>query len=637
VDVNKPLPRFIELILAPQERSEADSADVQRLALESLREVRPGMLIDHIVESPGGDGGPIKRRALFQRLRSHVEARTFDELRVFELGRLIRPSDHEWHEALVQFVYDARAILVDTTGLVADPASEQGGRSRSSRHTQGAESRASPGPTFGRPATGSAMGRPAPKPPPIMTSAQPSWSPGGEDKPRIALPEDAGPPELGRPAPQHIVTSTKAPAAKHGPAPPRTSSRPTHRFFALCEGRLFCPTCAQPMTVQSMGHERRSFYTCASKHLHPATDCQPEVYFPVDVVDKAVWERIATELSDLEIAQEILRDAVAKGAAGGQSRKSQIRDRLERIERDELEVLGLRSEDRISEGAARRRLEEIRKERMNLTAELQDDAGADAKLRPLSKAIGELQAYCRRSGQAAAEADYGLRRRLVEASVPLTAEYGIFPHDQGELEIRDLLAELELAPRFSHKARALGRMVGALRDRVVASRPKRDAEPARDEGPGLLGGLLARLRRSGGETVTESPDLGKALQAAQYEHKPLQISEAPPHRPPWVLYGSLLAAAVLVAVLFQPVGDDGPAYEDKAQELGFGDQLEQLHQVPGGWIAETRPEWVGSHDEQVAALFCASLVEQLGPAPTETITLMVPGGVPVAECGLETR
>jgi hypothetical protein len=633
VDVNKSLPRFIELVLAPQERSEVDSVEVQRMALESLRQVRPGMLIDHIEESAGGTAtGPIKLRPLFMRLRSHSEARTFDELRVYELGRLVRRDDPDWHEAVVELVYQARGILVDSTGLVADPASEGAGRQTRKPPRPQASRSSQPAPPSSSTSHGS--GR-APSPPAIKTSTAPSWAGPSEATPSIELPKEHRPPALGRPAPPHTPVSAprmpQAPARGAAPAPPSParSVRAGQRFFALCEGRLFCPTCAQPMAVQSMGHERRSLYTCASRHLHPATDTQPEVFYPVDVVDQAVWERMASKLAEPAIALEIIKEAMSKGMASGEKSRAQAQARLERLERDEIEVLRLRSDDRISEGAARHRLDEIGKERRVLTQEIEEDRGAGSRFAPLSKALEQLQAFRERSGQASSEADFGLRRRLVEACVPQSAEHGIFPHADGTLELRDLLAELSLTPGLKHRARSLGRMVGTLRERVSQARPEPRSRP-KLELPAPLASLLARL------TPTATPradtqDLGKALQASMLEHQPL-VPHTPPSRTPWLAYGVLLVAAALVAVLFQPVKPQGIVYENRADDLGVQGKLSELHQVPGGWIGVTDPLWAGTKDKQVAMVLCDSLAAQLQPEPTETVMLMVPGGVPIAEC-----
>jgi hypothetical protein len=603
------------------------------MALESLREVRPGMLIDHIEEPDcGGSTGPVKRRPLFMRLRSHAEARTFDELRVFELGRLVRKDDPDWHEAVVELVYQARGILVDSTGLVADPASEGAGRkARKAQRPKPPQSTRPPASNTRGPS-----GSRAPTPPPIMGAGSPSWSEAAEAPPTIDMPSGPRQPTLGRPAPPHTPTGTpRAPqhtvsrSTPTAPAP-RRSTRPGQRFFALCEGHLFCPTCAQPMAVQSMGHERRSYYTCAAKHLHPDSQTQPEVFFPVDAVDNAVWEHLAGRLADPELALEIVREAMAKGVASGERGKAQTKARLERLQRDEIEVLGLRSEDRISEGAARHRLDEIGKERRSLELELKEDTGGGGnKLAPLTKALEQLQAFRKRSGQASTEADFGLRRRTIEACVPLTAEYGIFPHADGKLEQRDLLAELVLSPTLKHRARNLGRMVGSLRERVARASPE-VSKPSAPRVPTPVARLLARLRPAAGSD-RDSKDLGKALRASVAEHTPLAV-EAAPQRRPWLAYGALLAAAVLVAILFQPVQSETVQYENQVDDLGVQGKLSELHEVSGGWIGVTEPLWAGSKDEMVAMGLCRLLAAQLRPAQTETIMLMVPGGVPIVEC-----
>ncbi len=590
------------------------------MALESLRDARPGMLIDHIEENPGAAKGLTKHSPLFMRLRSHCEARTFDELRVYELGRLVREGDPDWHSAVVELIYQGRAIMVDTTGLVADPASEGGGRS-SERQRAGQPHRRPASSTTPR-AHGSAG---APTPPPVSTSTAPSWDGGAQRPPSIELPR--GPQPLGRPVAPKGASAPAAHTRGAAPSPAPQRARPGLRFSALCEGHIFCPTCAQALTIQSLGHERHLYYACANKHLHPPTESQPEVFFPVESVDGGVWSRISLRLEDPQLALEILREAAAKGAAGGQSRKAQIRSRLERIERDEIEVLGLRSQDRISEGAARHRLDEIRTERRKLEEELNNDAGSDNKLAPLSKAVEELVAFGNRSAQPVEKADFGLRRRVVQACLPPTAEYGIFPHVDGTLEIRDLLEEVAFTPGLKHRARSLGRLAGSLKDRIAEARPDRPADQ-----PSLFARMSALIRRQKDQAASESQDLGKALRASMHEHEPLALSVRPPSRPNWLLYGFLLVGAALIAILFQPASPTASQYENQVETQGLVEQLLELHEVPGGWIGVTRPEWAGSHDKQLAAELCASMAARLQPALNETIMLMVPGGLPIAEC-----
>lgn len=620
MDVSDSLPRFIELVLAPQEQGETDSFEAQRMALESLREARPGMLIDHIEETKAASSGPAKARPLFMRLRSHVEARTFDELRVFELGGLVRRGDPDWHEGIVELVYQGRAILVDTTGLIADPASEGVGRAdrrseRSSKH----KGQATP---LSRPDALSPH-----SPPPLRASAAPSWSATPEQAPAIELPADPSPPPMGRPAPIHLSSTPSGRPRPAAPSPAQRRSPPGKRFFALCEGHLFCPTCAQPMTILTMGHERRLYYTCPSKHLHPSTATQPELYFPVDAVDLGVWSRLSAKLENPRLAIELVREAATKGEVGSQSRRDQVQTRLQRLERDELEVMKLRSEDRISEGAARHRLDEIATQRRKLQDELSSDSSANTKLRPLTKAIEELIAFQKRSSKAVDEADYGLRRRLVQASLPLTAEYGVFPHADGSLEVRDLLGQFSLEPGLRHRVRSFGRLAGSVKDRVSAARPRRS------EGePGRLGRVVRLLRRPSRDAVVDSSDLGKALRATMRDYQPLTPRAAPPRRASWLMYAFGLICAILVAILFQPAAVEQAHYDNQAQDMGLAEELTALHEVPGGWIGVAHPDWIGSTDKAVATQLCATLAAQLQPGPAETVTLMVPGGLPIAEC-----
>ncbi len=643
MDLTAPLPRFIELVLCPQSRSQADTLDNQRAALESLRQARPGMLIDHVEDHAASTyRGPARRHPVIMRLRSHAEARTFDELRVFEIGRLIRKQDPEWHEVLVQLVYDARAILVDTTGIVADPANEGGVRAPRARPNGPRGGARKTSPRMGRP-SGSDTSRQA-SPPPTSPGSSPQWESTAGDSPsadqRTHPPRDGG----RSPSQQQHVPVDRTPSTQRGHrsrslAPARNTGRASARFFALCEGRVRCNICGQGLTVQSMGHERKQFYTCPAKHLHPHTECRPEVFFPVEPVDDAVWKAIVSQIGNPEHALDAIRQAAAKGAAAGEDRKADLRKRLARLERDELEVLGLRSEDRISEGAARKRLNELTQERRQVRGALRDsDDGDDHELGKLARAVEALFDFHQRSGRDAVKADYGLRRRLLDAAIPKDGPKGIHLSATGTIEVESLLDDVALGPTLGARARSLGRAVDSLRDRMAAGRAARTAakpeRKSRESRGSSLRGLLARFRpeRPTRSAPRPSIDLGEALRATTHSTD-REASAVAPRQTPWLLYGGLLAISIAAAILFQPTEEAAIERENIVEELGLVGQLTVLNKVPGGWIGQASPVWRGAKDQAAALITCKAIEAQVHPDPRETITILRPGGVPIAECG----
>ncbi|MFH1464466.1 MAG: zinc ribbon domain-containing protein [Pseudomonadota bacterium] len=594
--MNSSVARFIELVLSPREKDGADATATQRQALEFMRDQHPGILIDHIEEPSGEEASPARSRAMLMRLRSHAEARTFDELRIFEIGRLIRPEDPAWHQSIIDLVHQARAVVVDSTGLVADPANPSGVRAA---------------PMGGAARPGLDQGRPA-------QAARTSES--------RAVPASAGrdsvqaPPQVHAPGPLH---PREAPAPRWEPRralglASNTGQAITAGFTAVCEGRVFCEVCGQPLTIQSLGHERKRYYACASLHLHPPSDCQPEVSFPVDTVDQVVWERLISALDPIEPAIDSLRKALSRDLASGEDRRAQSQVRLERLGRDELEVLGLRSDDRISESAARRRLEEISRERRAIEDQLRDGAGAAQPLKVLLKAIEEiLPAGAQEQGVRPAD-----RRRLLLAAIPDSAEYGVQLQVNGQIRTHSLLDQHDLRPTMRHKARAIGAAVQGLKERVRDLEPTRPASALRSS----LASLVERFRRA------PAPERRSvALAAAPGELDLSRSTGVSAAR--LAAYGMALVASALIAIVLRPARVDSSPSENLAEQLGMAEQLDELYRVPGGWMGRTAPTWAGSDDEPLARAACRALAQQLKPGQRETITLLRPEGVPIAECG----
>ena len=120
-------PRFVELVrVSTKGQADRDTPEVQRKALEALRQHRPGVLVERI-EAPGLSGAlPVARRPDLQRLERLSKERAFDELRVYALDRLTRSDDLRERAAIWGFVGDSKAVIVDCGGRVLDPADDSG-------------------------------------------------------------------------------------------------------------------------------------------------------------------------------------------------------------------------------------------------------------------------------------------------------------------------------------------------------------------------------------------------------------------------------------------------------------------------------------------------------------------------------
>lgn len=118
-------PRFVELIRVSGDAQEArDTPSDQRHALDRLRETRPGTLVERI--DLGAVSGAADKRPDLERLFALAAARSFDEVRVRHLDRLTRHDDLRQRAEIFGRLLDARAVIVDGSGHVIDPATELG-------------------------------------------------------------------------------------------------------------------------------------------------------------------------------------------------------------------------------------------------------------------------------------------------------------------------------------------------------------------------------------------------------------------------------------------------------------------------------------------------------------------------------
>ena len=90
------LGRYVELIrVSSKKQSDADTPEVQRRALDSLQQRRPGVLVERIEDGATGLSGALglAERPDLQRLQALAQQRGFDELRVYDIDRLTRSDD----------------------------------------------------------------------------------------------------------------------------------------------------------------------------------------------------------------------------------------------------------------------------------------------------------------------------------------------------------------------------------------------------------------------------------------------------------------------------------------------------------------------------------------------------------------
>lgn len=121
------LPRAVELIRVSTEgQAERDTPELQRRALDKLRQSRPCVVVERIEAL--GVSGALGREARddLRRLEALSRARAFDELRVWNLDRLTRSADLRERAAIWGFALDAGAVIVDASGRALDPSDESG-------------------------------------------------------------------------------------------------------------------------------------------------------------------------------------------------------------------------------------------------------------------------------------------------------------------------------------------------------------------------------------------------------------------------------------------------------------------------------------------------------------------------------
>lgn len=120
-------PRFVELVrVSTKGQADRDTPEMQRRALDRLRDGRPGVLVERI-EAPGISGAlPLDQRPDLQRLAQHTRAHAYDELRVYDVDRLTRAEDPRERFAVYGMAMDAGAVIIDAAGRTIDPRDASG-------------------------------------------------------------------------------------------------------------------------------------------------------------------------------------------------------------------------------------------------------------------------------------------------------------------------------------------------------------------------------------------------------------------------------------------------------------------------------------------------------------------------------
>lgn len=124
-----PLVPFCELVrVSSRGQSDKLTPEIQRGALDRLRLSRPGMLVERIEDGAAGLSGAksLSERPDLKRLFALLASGEVKEVRVHALDRLSRSDDGIERATILESVKRAGAVIVDTSGTVTDPASQQG-------------------------------------------------------------------------------------------------------------------------------------------------------------------------------------------------------------------------------------------------------------------------------------------------------------------------------------------------------------------------------------------------------------------------------------------------------------------------------------------------------------------------------
>jgi DNA invertase Pin-like site-specific DNA recombinase len=453
--------RIVELLrVSGQGQADRDTPADQRAALDKLREMFPGVLVERIdsgaVRAVSG-AADLNARPDLQRLAVLAKARSFDELRVRHLDRLTRHTDPRERFAIYGMVQEAGAVIRDASGHVIDPATEIGEvdyflqtwmaakeRRRIAERTLAARKRLS---AQGVPQTTIPYGR-------TYDRKHGTWGIeeteaevyrslfagilSGKSLRSIAQALN----ERGIPAPRggtwrpdgirQMVTNPSAvgklTSYRHAiPCPAivdeetqqrvkdvlrkgRSRSGPGTTHDALLRKIARCGVCGSAMHVAVGGQKRILYYVCA-QHRRPGHDKDCGVFHSVESKDAAIREKLRPVLSDPETLVHNLQHP-AKGAGTGDN-LNEIRADLDDLAKREEKLVRLASKGMMSDAIYERQAGEIARLRESATARLSiAQAQVEASARASAR-VHEVEAALRDARKDIAEDDFKGWRKVV--------------------------------------------------------------------------------------------------------------------------------------------------------------------------------------------------------------------------------
>lgn len=425
--------RFVEMIrVSTKAQSDKDTPEAQRRALDRLRSIRPGVLVERI-EAPGVSGAlSVAERPDLQRLARLSTAHAYDELRVYAIDRLTRADDLRERAAIWGMVADAGAVLVDEGGRVLDPADESGigeidyylqtmfaakERKRILARTMAGRKRIAslgqmPGgaPPYARiyshatgwtinedevatvhravelylsglslRAVGAALaseGRP--------TRKGGQWSAEAVSRvltdPSLLGEWQAWGESIKMPA---IIDAETAARVRDRIDSSRNGSYSRGQHFAMLRGLLSCGVCGAAIHVRPADKGRYLYYQC-----HAGASVHRSKCIRVERIDEAVREQLAallTERGALERAAEASDEPAPDGRADAERE-------LAKCERAEADLLRLVSEGLIEFAAARKRIEEVRARKSAARAAISAAPAEPARWSEMRRALQQVVA-----------------------------------------------------------------------------------------------------------------------------------------------------------------------------------------------------------------------------------------------------
>ncbi len=478
------IPRAVELVrVSGHDQHERDTAQAQRDALDALRARRPADIIARI-DPPGAVSAslPVAQRPDLAELRRLAESVGFDELRCFDVSRLSRAEDPVDRMAVLSLVAGAGAVIIDCSGRVLDPRTDEGELSyfigtlfsRSERRrfvarsTAGKHSRASAGRIIARLGFGyRALPRTHRKEPPSY-EPDPHTAPivveifnrviAGEGLKSIAkwlesegIPAPRGGRRWSATHVSRLVHSetyagtftqsvegveykVECPALltckKWEAAQAAVSSRFLVRgrpgsIEALCRMRGWCSSCGARIVVHTQGKDRGYVprYHCSKRCGLPSQ--------AVPTVDELVWAELRALVENPSLLIEAADDS-DDSTAQWEQQIAQCTKTIAKTVKDEKRVLDLLRRDLLSDDAAAEELRRIRTART--TAERSIEAARQAMAQAARRTVITADAVEMFRGMLGS-ATFAERRQVLEALIPEARETGIFFRNDGTFEV----------------------------------------------------------------------------------------------------------------------------------------------------------------------------------------------------------